>query len=379
MSANAQTSTEAGPKPSPVAATSGALTNGSTANAGKKNNAANEEPKKKNGNNANANAGKEQKKNGNNATTGDPEENAAQNNGKNPKLEKITESLSALEGAMTSANCGDIQTKAKKVIENADPVIEAIEKQELRENNSQLSEVKGKVRTVTNSIRQKCPKGAAANAPPPAPEPPNAKCKTLLESKGITDRSSFRRWSLTAHPNKGGDEEEFKEVSSCANSLPAKGQSPVKEKSGQEQALPKVGQLWNVITSWASGNTRTGYDAIVKIIGVDEKGVTFEATKVNQTANMNKNGMKLGDTRTYTLEEWKALRKVLEKNANNSATSPPKNSAAAPAPNTAGAPNTAAAPKEEQTEPKQEGGKRKTRRHKRKCKKTKSRRVKRTR
>lgn len=295
MSANAQTitSTEAGPTPPAVAA----ITNGSN---GKKENAnANGEKKKNNNGNNNPNPPKKNEpKNGE-----DPKET----NRKNPKLEKITESLTSLEGAMTSANCGEIQTKAKQVIENADPVIEAIEKQELRENNSQLSEVKGKVRAVTNSIRKKCPKGASANAnAAPGPAPPNAKCKTLLESKGITDRSSFRTWSLKAHPNKGGDEEEFKEVSSCADGLPTKVETP----------LPDIGSTWTIdIRQWHQvngphGNTKLhgSIEGIIQTIKNDTITVKVNSSKP-EASFTESNLPKVGEEITYSLEEWNALKK----------------------------------------------------------------------
>ncbi|NBO60664.1 MAG: hypothetical protein EBU82_06805 [Flavobacteriia bacterium] len=185
------------------------------------------------------------------------------NTGKNPVLEKISSSITELTSSIDKGNCGDVLTKAKTVIQNADPVLEAIGKQQLRENNSQLAEVKGKVRSVTNSIRQKCPKGTNA-----------------------TIKNNTRR------NNSGG--------------IPVKKKEPT-------QTEVKVGQIWNVVTSWAQGNERSGYDALVKITKVDDKGVTFEATKVNQTSQIN--GMEEGEERTYSMEEWKGLRKVLEEDA----------------------------------------------------------------
>jgi hypothetical protein len=188
------------------------------------------------------------------------------NSGKNPVLEKISSSLTELTSSLEKGNCGDAISKAKTVIQNADPVLEAIGKQQLRENNSQLSEVKGKVKTLTNSMRQKCPKGMNA-------------------STGSAKTNTRRN-------NSGG--------------------VPVKKKEPTQTEV-KVGQIWNVITSWAKGNERSGYDALVKITKVDDKGVTFEATKIKQTAQLN--GMEEGEERTYSLEEWNGLRKVLEEDA----------------------------------------------------------------
>jgi hypothetical protein len=215
----------------------------------------------------------------NNAGKATPSEPAAAltetNSGKNPVLDKISSSLMELTSSIEKGNCGDVVTKAKMVIQNADPVLEAIGKQQLRENNSQLSEVKGKVRSATNSIRQKCPQGTNAGTAP---------------MKNNTRRN-----------NSGG--------------IPVKKKEPT-------QTEVKVGQIWNVVTSWAQGNERSGYDALVKITKVDDKGVTFEATKIKQTAQIN--GMEEGEERTYSMEEWKALRKVLEEDAvnkpNNAAT-----------------------------------------------------------
>ena len=204
--------------------------------------------------------------NGKPAVTETPAAPMEANSGKNPVLEKISSSLTELTSSIEKGNCGDVVTKAKTVIQNADPVLEAIGKQQLRENNSQLSEVKGKVRSATNSIRQKCPKG--------------------MNGSTVSAKNNTRR------NNSGG--------------IPVKKKEPT-------QTEVKVGQIWNVVTSWAQGNERSGYDALVKIIKVDDKGVTFEATKIKQTAQIN--GMEEGEERTYSMEEWKALRKVLEEDA----------------------------------------------------------------
>jgi len=238
------------------------------------------------------------------------------NSGKNPVLEKISSSITELTSSIDKGNCGDVVTKAKTVIQNADPVLEAIEKQQLRENNSQLAEVKGKVRSATNSIRKKCPKGMNGSTPPAT--------------------------NTTRRNNSGG--------------------IPVKKKEAVQTEV-KVGQVWNVITSWAQGNERSGYDALVKITKVDDKGVTFEATKIKQTSQIN--GMEEGEERTYSMEEWKALRKVLEEDAVNK----PKN-----VPATGKANNNAG---KSSWEYYSHGGKRryrKTRKQKRKSRKSKSRR-----
>ena len=209
-----------------------------------------------------------------NAGKATPTETAAApteaNSGKNPVLDKISSSITELTSSIEKGNCGDVVTKAKTVIQNADPVLEAIGKQQLRENNSQLSEVKGKVRSATNSIRQKCPKG--------------------MNGSTVSAKNNTRR------NNSGG--------------IPVKKKEPT-------QTEVKVGQIWNVITSWAKGNERSGYDALVKITKVDANGVTFEATKIKQTAQIN--GMEEGEERTYSMEEWKALRKVLEEDAQGNA------------------------------------------------------------
>ncbi len=262
MSANAQTNSSTGVGPEPPAV---AQVNAN--NAGKK--TGNGKPAVQNNAAKAGTNGKPAVQN--NAGKATPTEPAAAptetNSGKNPVLEKISSSLTELTSSIDKGNCGDVVTKAKTVIQNADPVLEAIGKQQLRENNSQLAEVKGKVRSATNSMRQKCPKGTNASTP----------------SKTNTPRN-----------NTGG--------------IPVKKTEPT-------QTEVKVGQIWNVITSWAKGNERSGYDALVKITKVDDKGVTFEATKIKQTAQIN--GMEEGEERTYSMEEWKGLRKVLEEDAKN--------------------------------------------------------------
>jgi hypothetical protein len=254
MSAEAQTSssTEVGSEPPAVGQVNGN-------NAGKKTG---------NANNASSNAKPAiQNTAGKSGTNAKPAASPTEaNSGKNPALEKISSSITELTSSIDKGNCGDVLAKAKTVIQNADPVLEAIGKQQLRENNSQLTEVKGKVKTATNSIRQKCPQG--------------------------TNTSTATVKNNTRRNNSGG--------------IPVKKKEPT-------QTEVKVGQIWNVITSWAKGNERSGYDALVKITKVDDKGVTFEATKVKQTAQIN--GMEEGEERTYSMEEWKQLRKVLEEDA----------------------------------------------------------------
>jgi hypothetical protein len=292
MSANAQTnsSTGAGPEPPAVGknnAGNGAIAiannpNGKSAKNGNNNNNGNngkEKPESKgqgksgnNNNNTNGNNGKGKGKTGNN-TNGEenPENNAEakEANGKNPLLDKISASIANLTSSIESSDCPSIVSKAKTVIENANPVLEAIEKQELRENNSQLANVKGSVRNATNSIRKKCPKG------------PNGKANTRQNNTG------------TSQNNTGG--------------------IPVKPKQEAPQEPPKVGQLWNVNTTWGTQNVLTGYDAIVKIVAVTDKDVTIQAVSVRQSALTN--GIKKDQERTYSMEEWKALRKVLEEDA----------------------------------------------------------------
>jgi hypothetical protein len=258
MSAEAQTnsSTEVGSEPPAVGKVNGN-------NAGKKTvNGPNGKPATE------TNTGKKTVNgpNGKSAPTETVAAPAQGNSGKNPVLEKISSSLTELTSSLEKGNCGDVVSKVKTVIQNADPVLEAIGKQQLRENNSQLAEVKGKVRSATNSIRQKCPKGMNGSRTPTT--------------------------NTTRTNNSGG--------------------IPVKKKEAVQTEV-KVGQIWNVITSWAKGNERSGYDALVKITKVDDKSVSFEATKIKQTSQIN--GMEEGEERTYSMEEWKALRKVLEEDA----------------------------------------------------------------
>ena len=40
-------------------------------------------------------------------------------------------------------------------------------------------------------------------------------CFIILKKQNINSDSAFRKWSLKGHPDKGGDEAIFKEVSSC--------------------------------------------------------------------------------------------------------------------------------------------------------------------
>jgi hypothetical protein len=151
MSANTQnSSTEVGSEP-PAVAVNAAKNNANNApknntNTPKNNANANNAPK----NNANANK--------NNANT--PKNNANTNAGKNPVLEKISQSVTTLQNSIQGANCSDIHAKTKQVIENAEPVLTAIEKQEIRENNSELANVKGKLKATANSIRKACPSGS---------------------------------------------------------------------------------------------------------------------------------------------------------------------------------------------------------------------------
>ena len=41
------------------------------------------------------------------------------------------------------------------------------------------------------------------------------KCKKILNNHNIKSSKDFRKWSLKNHPDKGGDEEIFKIVSTC--------------------------------------------------------------------------------------------------------------------------------------------------------------------
>ena len=66
-------------------------------------------------------------------------------------------------------------------------------------------------------------RAAAGEGPPPPPAPAAApsSCQDILERHGIsiTNPKSFRAWALSNHPDKGGDEKVFKEVSGCWTSL----------------------------------------------------------------------------------------------------------------------------------------------------------------
>jgi hypothetical protein len=42
-------------------------------------------------------------------------------------------------------------------------------------------------------------------------------CKIILKKYNIKDNSSFKKWSLKNHPNKGGNKTVFKQVSSCVD------------------------------------------------------------------------------------------------------------------------------------------------------------------
>lgn len=46
----------------------------------------------------------------------------------------------------------------------------------------------------------------------PAPADP---CDKLLSGGNIVDKSSFRKWALENHPDKGGDQAKFQEMSDC--------------------------------------------------------------------------------------------------------------------------------------------------------------------
>lgn len=64
------------------------------------------------------------------------------------------------------------------------------------------------------------PPPRAAPPPPPVPDTSTVGCEALLRAHNITYRTDFRKWSVTNHPDKGGDPELFKKVSNCADNLP---------------------------------------------------------------------------------------------------------------------------------------------------------------
>lgn len=45
-------------------------------------------------------------------------------------------------------------------------------------------------------------------------------CYARMCGKGISDRKTFRKWALKGHPDLGGDQEEYKNVTSCFDVLP---------------------------------------------------------------------------------------------------------------------------------------------------------------
>ena len=53
----------------------------------------------------------------------------------------------------------------------------------------------------------------------PAENSNEEKCRTFLESKGITSLANFRKKSVQLHPNKGGDVEEYQKISGCVDTL----------------------------------------------------------------------------------------------------------------------------------------------------------------
>jgi len=69
------------------------------------------------------------------------------------------------------------------------------------------------------------PPRASQSAPPPPPAAAGqgTPCDQLLAQKDITDRKGFLKWSLTGHPDKGGDTKVFQEVSDCVDKKYAKG------------------------------------------------------------------------------------------------------------------------------------------------------------
>ena len=64
-------------------------------------------------------------------------------------------------------------------------------------------------------------RAAAGEGAPPRPSAAKKSCETILAEHGISveDKGSFRKWALEHHPDKGGDETIFKEVSGCWTSL----------------------------------------------------------------------------------------------------------------------------------------------------------------
>jgi len=60
--------------------------------------------------------------------------------------------------------------------------------------------------------------GAGAEPPRGARESvpiPRDPCDDILDKAGIKDKSSFRLWALANHPDKGGEQAKFQEVSDC--------------------------------------------------------------------------------------------------------------------------------------------------------------------
>lgn len=52
-----------------------------------------------------------------------------------------------------------------------------------------------------------------------APPKPFENCPELLRRLGILSVRDFKKWALKNHPDKGGDETLFKEVSNCVDEL----------------------------------------------------------------------------------------------------------------------------------------------------------------
>lgn len=51
----------------------------------------------------------------------------------------------------------------------------------------------------------------------------DASCKKVLEENNVKSNRDFKRWSLRNHPDQGGDEEVFKNVSGCVTRMYRKG------------------------------------------------------------------------------------------------------------------------------------------------------------
>jgi hypothetical protein len=76
-------------------------------------------------------------------------------------------------------------------------------------------------RELYNMVRGK--RSGKPTGPAPVAAGQGTPCDKLLSEKGINDRNTFKQWSLTGHPDKGGDTQVFQQVSDCVDKKYPKG------------------------------------------------------------------------------------------------------------------------------------------------------------